>query len=116
MESMDNVRERLEALEQRTEQWQPQNRLVERKQRWWRGIASGVLLLSLVRLTPSSQAADFACTAGDVGCLITAITTANGNGEANTITLDAGTYTLTAVDNTTNGPNGLPSVTGIVTM
>jgi hypothetical protein len=48
--------------------------------------------------------------------LITAITTANANGEANTITLEAGTYTLTAVDNDTDGPNGLPSVTSALTI
>ena len=32
------------------------------------------------------------------------------------IVLDAGTYTLTAVDNTTDGPNGLPSVTSPLTL
>jgi hypothetical protein len=35
---------------------------------------------------------------------------------ANTITLEAGTYTLTAVDNMTNGNNGLPSVTSVLTI
>jgi hypothetical protein len=35
-----------------------------------------------------------------------AITTANANGEANTITFATGSYTLTAVDNATAGPNG----------
>jgi hypothetical protein len=72
--------------------------------------------MSLVSLVSLSQATDFTCGAGDVACLITAINTANANGKANTITLEAGTYTLTAVDNNTNGPNGLPSVTGIVTI
>jgi hypothetical protein len=57
------------------------------------------------------QAAVFECPAGDVGCLIAVIDTANGNGEDDTITLRAGTYTLMVVDNTTNGNNGLPSVT-----
>src|SRR4030095_14476656 len=37
--------------------------------------------------------------------------TANANGDANTITLEAGTYTLTTVDNNTQGRNGLPSIT-----
>ena len=37
-------------------------------------------------------------------------------GEANTITLAAGTYTLTAVDNDTDGPTGLPSVTSPLTL
>jgi hypothetical protein len=102
MESMDNVREQFEALEQRL--------------RWWRGIACGVGLLALVILTPLSQAADFACAAGDVSCLIEAINRANANGEANTIRLSPGTYTLTAVDNSTDGPNGLPSITNHLTI
>jgi hypothetical protein len=74
------------------------------------------LLISLLRLWHLGHAADFACTAGDVACLIQAINTANANGEANTITLEAGTYTLTAVDNTTDGPNGLPSITSSMTI
>jgi hypothetical protein len=69
-----------------------------------------VLVGGLGRARPS-QAADFSCAAGDVACLLAAIATANANGETNTITLAAGTYTLTAVDNTTDGANGLPSVT-----
>jgi hypothetical protein len=51
-----------------------------------------------------------------VDCLIAAIHEANANGEENTITLAAGTYTLTAVDNTTDGPNGLPSITSALTL
>jgi hypothetical protein len=123
MDSMDNVRERIEALEQRTEPVQHQPRALEahthtfaRQARWWRGIACVGLLVSLVSLAPPSQAADFVCASGAVACLIDAINQANANGEANTITLEAGTYTLTAVDNNTDGPNGLPSVTGVVTI
>src|SRR5262249_23627969 len=56
------------------------------------------------------------CGAGDVPCLIDAINEANANGTKNTIRLDAGTYTLTAVDNTPNNPNGLPSVTSTLTI
>jgi hypothetical protein len=73
-------------------------------------------VLALVSLASRTQAADFAHAAGDVTCLINAITTANANGEANTITVEAGTYTLMAVDNITDGPNGLPSMTGVVTI
>jgi hypothetical protein len=114
---MDNFRERFEALAQRTEHVHQHTRLVARRRRWWRSIACGVgLLVGLLSLARTSQAADFACPAGDVACLIAAINTANANGEANTITLEAGTYTLTAVDNDTDGPNGLPSVTGVVTI
>jgi hypothetical protein len=77
-----------------------------------------VVLSALFGLPRDSPAhgVEFTCAAGDVACLIDAINQANANGEANTITLEAGTYTLTAVDNTTDGPNGLPSVTGTVTI
>jgi hypothetical protein len=36
MDSMDNFRERFEALEQQTEQLQQHIRMVERRRRWWR--------------------------------------------------------------------------------
>src|SRR5919109_1647926 len=72
-------------------------------------------LLGLPRHSPA-QVAEFTCAAGDVACLIEAITQANSNGVATTIALEAGTYTLTEVNNNTDGPNGLPSVTGIVTI
>jgi hypothetical protein len=61
-------------------------------------------------------AADFNCVAGDVACLIDAINTANGTAASDTIHLAAGTYTLTAVDNDTDGPNGLPSITSDITV
>src|SRR5712692_11050908 len=99
MDSMDNFRERIEALEQQMKVMGAHTRTVERQLRWWRGIVCGVLLLSLVSLAPTSQAADFTCAAGDVACLIDAINQANANGEVNTITLEAGTYPLTTADN-----------------
>jgi hypothetical protein len=74
------------------------------------------MLLGLLGGWQPGQAADFTCPAGDVACLKAAITTANANGETNTITLVAGTYTLTTVDNTTNGANGLPSITSKLTI
>src|SRR6266446_10954226 len=113
MESMDNVRKQFEALEQQTEQLKQQTRIVERRLRWWLGIVCVGLLVSLLSLAPPSQAADFACAAGDVACLIDAINTANANGEANTITLEAGTSTLTAPD---NDFNGLPVITSTLTI
>ena len=116
MESMDNVREQFAALERQTEQLKHQTQALARQARWWRGIACGLGLLGLVSLAPPSQAADFACPAGDVACLIDAINQANAHGEANTITLAAGTYTLTATDNVTDGANGLPSVTSTLTI
>ena len=62
------------------------------------------------------QAAEFICAAGDVACLSKAIRDANANNEANTITLEAGTYPLTTVDNNTDGSNGLPSITSSLTL
>jgi len=41
---------------------------------------------------------------------------ANANGQANTITLKAGTYTLTATNNDTDGANGLPAITSVLTI
>jgi nitrous oxidase accessory protein NosD len=66
---------------------------------------------------PLAQAMTFRCGAGDVPCLIAAMNTANANGQQhNTIILAAGTYSLTAVDNSTDGPNGLPSMSGHLTI
>jgi hypothetical protein len=64
-----------------------------------------------LRPVPVAHAATFNIADGDVTALINAINTANGNAEADTINLAAGgTYTLTAVDNDTDGPNGLSSI------
>ncbi len=50
MDHMDNLHERVEALEQHT-------RRVERRLRWWRGIACGVVVLGLLGLAvPSGKA------------------------------------------------------------
>jgi hypothetical protein len=54
------------------------------------------ILSTMLALLPLAQAAEFAGPAGDMSCLIAAIHAANANGEANTITLAAGTYSLTA--------------------
>ena len=117
MENMDHVRERFEALEQQTEQLQHETqalkahtRTVERRLRWWR------LPWRWQRWRPSgsrwrcplSPGEDLSLWRWRCSCLIAAINEANANGEANTIRLEAGTYTLTAVDNRTDGPNGLP--------
>jgi hypothetical protein len=75
------------------------------------------LVLGLVGFSLAAHAATLHCGAGDVPCLITAIHTANTNGESNTLTLAAGTYTLTAVDNGAVGNgNGLPVLTGTLTI
>jgi len=64
MESMDNFRERFEALEQQTEQLRQQTQTLEaqthtlaRQARWWRGIACGGGLLGLVSLPLQSGTA-----------------------------------------------------------
>ena len=79
---------------------------------WSIGLAIGMVLAT----RSAVAAADFHCSAGDVPCLIAAIHTANGNGEGDTIVLDAGTYTLTAVDNEDSGPSALPSITSDITI
>jgi hypothetical protein len=118
MESMDNVRERFEALERHTEPLQHQTRTGAPRWWWclpWRVAALVVLGLALAH--PNwVQAKTFRCRAGDVQCLIDAINAANANGQTNTIRLAAGTYLLTTVDNTTEGPNGLPSITSTLTI
>ena len=85
---------------------------------WSRGWVLGVLLGLFGGWQPC-QAADFTCPAGasGVACLIAAINAANANGEENSITLAAGTYTLTTVNNNTvGGPTGLPQITGTLTI
>jgi hypothetical protein len=70
----------------------------------------GTLLLVVV-LSQSAEARTFQCRSGDVMCLIAAINQANVQpGSSHEIRLAAGTYTLTAVHNQTDGPNGLPSI------
>ena len=119
MDSMDNVRERCEVLEQRTEHLQQHTRPGERRLWWplaWQVAAVAALGLALA-LPLSVQAKTFRCRAGDVPCLIAAINAANANGEANTIRLAAGTYTLTEADNGFSlGANGLPVITSPLTI
>ena len=77
------------------------------------GAAFGLILIMFQPV----QAETFRCGAGDVACLIAAINEANANGEANTIRLAAGTYTLTAVDNGSRlEANGLPVITSPLTI
>jgi len=86
-------------------QYGPQRRI----ERLLRGLFALALLLPALVVGPrphAARAADFTpCNASD---LITAITTADSNGEADTITLDAGcTYTLTSKQ----ADAGLPNIT-----
>jgi len=78
-------------------------------------IATTSVVLALGIVQPV-QAATFTCTGGDVHCLITSINQANGNGEANTIHLDDGTYTLTMPFGGPSGPTGLPEITSTLTI
>jgi hypothetical protein len=59
MDTLDNFRERLEALEQQTKTVAAHTRTLKRRLRWWRGIACGVVMLALLSLAlPSGKAAD----------------------------------------------------------
>jgi hypothetical protein len=75
-----------------------------------------VLILVIPWTLKPVHAAGFFCSSGDVTCLIAAINTANQSAGENTINLDPGIYTLNAVDNDTDGPNGLPSVQSTLTI
>jgi hypothetical protein len=74
-----------------------------------------LLLFAFVRPHPL-HAAEFFCSSGDATCLIAAVNSANDTPEEDTITLGPGPYTLTTVDNNTDGPNGLPSIKSTVTI
>jgi hypothetical protein len=54
--------------------------------------------------------------AGDVNALIADIHVANSNGLPTIIKLSAHTYTLTTIDNFWYGPNGLPAISGFLTI
>jgi len=54
--------------------------------------------------------------AGDTAALIAAISAANANADPDIIALEAGTYTLTAPNNTLYGKNGLPVINTPITI
>ena len=70
----------------------------------------------LEELEDRTVPAVFNVAAGDVSTLIADMNQANSNGQSNTINLTAGTYDLTAVNNTWYGPNGLPAITSNLTI
>jgi hypothetical protein len=88
---------------------------------WWplslirRVLVVACILLALAMPHPV-KAETFHCGAGNVPCLIEAIHTANANGGANTVTLEAGTYTLAAIDDPISGANSLPAITSPLTI
>jgi hypothetical protein len=78
-------------------------------------VSASAALLAFSAAT--AEARTFRCASGDVQCLVSSIADANANGRnKNTIRLEAGTYTLVDVDNTTDGANGLPSITSTLTI
>ena len=79
------------------------------------GVVTFALLLAIGIADPA-QARIFHCGSGDVFCLIASIRSANERPGSDTIILEAGTYTLTVVDNLRDGANGLPSVIGRLTI
>ena len=81
-------------------------------------ILSLLSCLSLFLLSGPSYAAVFDIPSGNVTALIAAINAANANGEDNTINLEPGTYTLTAIDNGAidSNSNGLPVITGRISI
>jgi hypothetical protein len=81
-----------------------------------RSVWIGTVILVALVLSRLSHAAEFACAAGDVTCRRAAIHAAHTNGAAQTLTLEAGTYTVTAVDHLTDGATGLPSIHGTLTI
>jgi len=101
MESMESLRERLEALEHIAVE--KAHFGVTWRVRIWRSGLLVALLIGTLGLAQPLRAAEFTCASGNVACLIDAINQANANGQANSITLRRGTYTLTAVDN--GGPS-----------
>jgi hypothetical protein len=81
-------------------------------------ISAAVLLLAAWVLSGASGAAAVIPVGCSTGELIAAINSANGNGEANTLTLAENcSYTLTAVHNAGGfGDNGLPQIQGDLTV
>jgi hypothetical protein len=76
-----------------------------------------ILCISFVLAMPHLVVAvDFRVRAGDVAGLINAINMANMTAGSNRIILEAGVYTLRGVNNDTDGPNGLPSITNVLTI
>lgn len=73
--------------------------------------------LAALLLTTPLFAATINVPAGDGPALVAAMTTAATNMDAtNTVNLGGGTYLLTAVDNTNDGPSGLASVSAAKTL
>ncbi len=80
-----------------------------RSRRNW--LFPGAVCVAWMALPQGAGAAEFDVADSDEAGLIAAINEANGNGEADVIRLAAGgIYTLTTVEDSTDGPSGLPSI------
>src|SRR6266550_5583374 len=79
------------------------------------GVLGCLVALASVIATPVvTGAAPVPCNAA---ALVTALAAVSGTGQSGTVTLTAGcTYTMTAVDNTADGPNAFPDILGSVTL
>ena len=86
-----------------------------RKYRLKLWVVVGALAVATALARPGA-AAVVECASGDVACLIAAVNAANASAGADTIQLQPGVYVLTAPDNDTDGANGLPSITGPLTI
>jgi len=75
-----------------------------------------LLALIWILLGSTGYTADFFCESGNVGCLISAIEVSNGNGQDNTIFLEEGEYTIHAFNNRTDADNGLPVISGRISI
>jgi hypothetical protein len=81
-----------------------------------RSIVTALVFSCSVSAITSANAEIIKCESGDVECLIAAIHQANAHPSRTTIRLAGGTYVLTNLDNDTNGPNALPSITTRITI
>lgn len=80
-------------------------------------VISIIALLGAMSLSPFAHAEILVVPDGNVAALISAIQTANSNGEADVINLASnGTYLLTSVNNENDGSNGLPIITSRITI
>jgi hypothetical protein len=69
-----------------------------------------IFMLAILWPVKSVHPAEFFCPSGNVTCLIAAINDANGMPGEHVVNLEPGIYTLQIIDNRTEGPNGLPSI------
>lgn len=76
-----------------------------------------ILISTCLAAFSFAESAVFRCRSGDAQCLVEAIRKANARGQADTIKLEAGTYTLKeAAEINDDGPNGLPSIKTKITI